>query len=310
MGIRHLNRFLQENASRGIKKMHFTNLSGKRVVIDASIYLYRFKSEGCLIENMYLLISLFKHYNIEPIFVFDGPAPKEKKELLLERKRNKEIAKENYITLKERLNEANNEFDKMEISSQIDKVKKTITTITKAEIKEVKELFDVYGVNYLTAKGEADQICSKMVQKKIAYACLSEDMDLFVYGCNRVLRYISIINCTFIMYDLKTIINDLKITLIEFKQICILSGTDYNTSNYTLFQVIKMFGKFKKSNKNNFYEWVLEKKYLVDLDNLNNIMEIFNLGNVKVFEECFVKKKRFHRTELHNFMKKQGFIYI
>ena len=40
MGIRHLNRFLQENASSGIRKMHFNNLSGKRIVVDTSIYLY------------------------------------------------------------------------------------------------------------------------------------------------------------------------------------------------------------------------------------------------------------------------------
>ena len=78
MGIRHLNRYLQENGTSGIKKIHFNQLSGKRIVVDTSIYLYRFKSEDALIENMYLMVSLFKHYNIIPIFVFDGPFPKRK----------------------------------------------------------------------------------------------------------------------------------------------------------------------------------------------------------------------------------------
>ena len=71
-----------------------------------------------------------------------------------------------------------------------------------------------------------------------------------------------------------------------------------------------MFGKFKKSNHTDFYEWVLEKQIEPNLDNLTTIIEIFDLSNQKVFEEHYFKKKRFDRTELHNFMKKQGFIYI
>ena len=181
MGIRYLNRFLQENAPSGIKKMHFYNLSGKRIVVDTSIYLYRFKSDGDLIENMYLLISLFKHYNIDPLFVFDGPAPKEKKELLIQRKRDKELAKKTYLNLKEKISNAVDQNTKVEISLEMDKLKKTFVTISKKDIKEVKELFEVYAVNYITADGEADKLCAKLVQKKIAWACLSEDMDMFVY---------------------------------------------------------------------------------------------------------------------------------
>ena len=64
MGIRHLNRYLQESGSSGIKKIHFNQLTGKRIAIDTSIYLYRFKSENALIDNMYLMISLFKQFNI------------------------------------------------------------------------------------------------------------------------------------------------------------------------------------------------------------------------------------------------------
>ena len=101
-------------------------------------------------------------------------------------------------------------------------------TVSKSEINKVKELFDVYAVNYITADGEADKLCAKLVQK--ITSCLSEDMDLFVYGCNRVLRYISIINCTLIYYDIKKILNELENSILQFKQICILSGTDYNTS--------------------------------------------------------------------------------
>ena len=66
------------------------------------------------------------------------------------------------------------------------------TSINKGEIEEVKKLIKLFGLSYVTADGEADEICAKMVISNQAYACLSEDTDLFVYGCPRVLRYISL----------------------------------------------------------------------------------------------------------------------
>ena len=71
-------------------------------------------------------------------------------------------------------------------------LKKKFIRITPIHIEKIKNLMDSYGVSYCTAEGEADELCVKMVQKNKAYACLSEDMDMFVYGCNRVLRYFSL----------------------------------------------------------------------------------------------------------------------
>ena len=53
-------------------------------------------------------------------------------------------------------------------------------------------------------------------------------MDLFLYGCPRVLRYLSLINNTVIIYHLHSILNDIELTFNEFKEICVISGTDYN----------------------------------------------------------------------------------
>ena len=80
MGIKNLNRFLLDNCNKkSIKKFHLKQLENKKVVIDTSIYLYKFIADDSLLENMYLFISIMKSYNIEPIFVFDGKPPAEKK---------------------------------------------------------------------------------------------------------------------------------------------------------------------------------------------------------------------------------------
>ena len=73
MGIPKLNRYLNDNCNKGsIKKTHLKILKGKTLVIDTSIYLYKFISNGDLLEQMYLFISILKSYDIKPIFIFDG----------------------------------------------------------------------------------------------------------------------------------------------------------------------------------------------------------------------------------------------
>ena len=69
MGIKHLNKFLKENASPSIKLCHLSELSGKKIAVDISIYMYRFVADDNLIENMYLMLSIFRYYNIIPIFI-------------------------------------------------------------------------------------------------------------------------------------------------------------------------------------------------------------------------------------------------
>ena len=86
MGIKNLNRFLREQAKESIKFISVAELSGKKIAVDISIYMYKYASEGSLLENIYLMLSVFRYYNICPIFVFDGKPPPEKKELLLKRK--------------------------------------------------------------------------------------------------------------------------------------------------------------------------------------------------------------------------------
>ena len=103
MGIKNLNKFLKENAKESIKLGHVSELSGKRIAVDISIYMYKFASEDTLIENIYLMLSIFRYYNVIPIFVFDGKPPTEKKELLQKRREDKKEAEAEYKELKNKL---------------------------------------------------------------------------------------------------------------------------------------------------------------------------------------------------------------
>ena len=72
MGIHLLQTFISSLNDRSIKEQHLRHFTGKTISVDISIYLYRFKEMGNLLENIYLMCSIFRHYNITAIFIFDG----------------------------------------------------------------------------------------------------------------------------------------------------------------------------------------------------------------------------------------------
>ena len=65
MGIQYLNSFIKKSVTKeAIKKIKLNCLFGKIIVIDTSIYLYRFLADEALMENMYIMLALFRYYNI------------------------------------------------------------------------------------------------------------------------------------------------------------------------------------------------------------------------------------------------------
>ena len=315
MGIKYLNRFLQDNCKDSIKKISLYELSGKKVVIDTSIYMYRYLGEDALLENMYLMISILRLYNIIPLFVFDGKPPKEKEHLLKERKDNKKKAEKKYNELQNQL--INEEGDQKEkIEEELVQLKKEFIRLHHTDIINVKMLIQSLGVSYIEAPGEADKLCAKLVNKNIAYACLSEDMDMFVYGCKRVLRYLSLLNKTVVLYEMKDILIELDMSFTDFKNICVISGTDYNSNNNNdLHKTLKYFKKFRKSkeNKNNFINWLEENTDYINALEVKEVSKLFSLDNVPELNNCLKTKiinTPINISNLKTILEKEDFIFV
>jgi len=334
MGVRHLNTLLKTNAPNGITKLHINKLSNRVVAIDTSIYLYRYKTcNGAmpnnkdnglsgLIENMYLMISIFKKYNITPIFVFDGTPPAEKNALLETRKQKKAAAEAKWHDLHRELESGELDDDKrFDIISAMNKERSKFVRIHKEDINEVKKLMEVYGVSYVDAEGEADILCARLVESGEAYGCLSEDMDMFVYGTTRVFRYLSLVNLTVVEYNLPYILKQLDVTFNEFKEVCVLSGTDYNNNNNNnnnICRILKLLYKYKKSMKNltiqpgDFINWLINNSYCSNLNitEYNTALDMFNLDNCKQeYNINSPKTDAYNKDNLRQFMTRYGFIY-
>ena len=317
MGIKNLNRFFKEECKGSIQVTNLAQLSGKKIAIDISIYLYKYSADNTLIENIYLMLSIFRHYNIIPVFVFDGKPPAEKKALLQRRKDDKATAELEYSKLKEQLHEIEDDHDKHEILNHMDMLKRNFIHISKAKIQEVKDLIRSYGATYYDAPGEADELCAFLAIKNMVWACLSEDMDMFVYGCPRVHRYLSLLNHTVVLYDLKKMLDNLGITQTELREICVLSGTDYNIDDKrSLYQTLKLFKKFIKSRTDHnlkFYDWLKENsKYIDDVDLLNKINSMFDFTNdthLNVFETVDIINGPICKQEIKTILTADGFIF-
>jgi len=316
MGIKYLNKFLLEKCKKSsIRKIHFSELDSKTIVIDTSIYLYKFAAEDALLENFYLLISLFRKYNITPVFIFDGRPPIEKRQLLIQRRIEKREAEEKYTELQKKM-ELIGAVDDL-LLKELEYLKKQSTMITYDNIQDVKDLITAYGVTYICAEGEADNLCVQIANTK-AWGCMSDDMDMFVYGCPRVFRALNMTNHTLLYYDTESILKDLNLDIGAFREIAVLSGTDYSTMKTSsstittsLQSTYNYYTKYKKSGSSHpFYEWLVQHTHYIDkmdCDNLYKIIKMFMLKPQSFDDFC---NKPIDMALLKTTMKKEGFLFL
>jgi len=226
MGIRQLNKFLQEKCSESITKRSFFQLKNKKLVIDASNMLYRLNIDGELIPMLYQTIITLKYYNIVPLFVFDGVPPEEKKEKLMERRKMRVEAAEQYATLMDDIETKNITMNNT-LRGVIDRLERTKTRLSIKLIYEAKYLLKSCGIPYIDAVNEADELCAFLVNSGVAWATVSEDMDLFAHGCLRVIRYFSVFQQNCVVYELSGILSKLKMNMTDFRAMCVVCSSDY-----------------------------------------------------------------------------------
>lgn len=326
MGIKLLNKFLKENckSTNSINTFHISKLQGKTIVVDVSIYLYKYESDNTLTESIYTMISIFRHYHVTPIFIFDGVAPTEKKELIESRLQKKRDAQNEYYKLKEMSRGcSDNTSEKNEIEEQMHSLKKKFVYMNKIKINKIKYLLDCYGMTYFDAPGEADQLCAWLVINKLAWACLSDDTDMFVYGCNRVLRYFSLINHTAVLYDYENILKELDIDHYAFKEICVLSGSDYcagvGAGALNIIKIMQVYKNYLSCKVDmTFCDWLgINSNIQINCDLLLKIKNMFDITKLDMSGlyglggsiYTGVANKKIEKSELYNLLKEDGFLF-
>ena len=292
MGIKLLNRLIQSRCKNSQSLIPLIKLKGKVIVVDISIYLYRFKSRGSLIENIYLMCGVFRFYDITPLFIFDGVPPARKGAELNKRKCDKIRAFEKYKNLSEKIGESRFTQKNMK---EMERLRRMLTTINRDDINNVKEIIHLYGLTYIVASKEAYELCAALVKSGKAYACLSEDTDLFVYGCPLVLRYLSLKNHTIVLYNYNKVLYELNLSDTKFRELCIISGTDYN--------------KYENMNIMNNYELYKGDINICLTKEQTNIYDIFDIKNDNTFDNLLIENGAVNKLELMKKMKDYNFVF-
>jgi 5'-3' exonuclease len=270
-------------------------------------------------EHLYLFLSIFKYYCIVPIFIFDGKPPPEKKALLKRRYCEKQEAYKEYKSLEEQMAQISDPKELEELEKTMNSLKKKMVRITTDHINKAIELMNAYGFQHYFAPNEADQLCVYLTTIGITYATLSDDMDMIVSGCPVVLRNLSLMNHEVSLYNTQHIISSLGVSLDEFRDIVVLSGTDYeistNNTNISIRKAFEYYKKYKESQcTNDFYTWLNETGVIenTDLHKISSLMNINNYANVlsEFIQTHIIEKPKFSVSRIKTIMKQYKFIFI
>lgn len=250
MGIKSLTYLIKTKCSEDcIETTNLKELSGKKIAIDASLFIYQallnVRSNGNLLTNkdnktvshiygIYNKNINLLSMNIEPIWIFDGKPPKEKRDVIDKRKKFAQECKE----------KINKETD-VEKRKQLEK--KSLR-LTYEHIDQVKELLRMMGISYIdTVEGEAEGLASELCRIGHVDYVMTEDMDSLVFGCPRLIRKCIHKNKekdAISVFQLDKILQSLDLTTEQFIELCILCGCDYCPSinkigNITAYKLIK-----------------------------------------------------------------------
>lgn len=243
MGIRKLQKYLFE--LRILRK--FDNLvcwandfrrrtkkSTIKIAIDAFNYFYKYKiSCPHFLSGFYQQIVRMLRMKIIPVYVFDGVPPEEKRAELKIRREKRETAFEKIAILKSELElmsvtECVDEARQKAIQIEIAKLEQSTVKVSKGDINMVKTLLDIMHIPYIEAMGEADYLCSKLVRENTVDVCMSDDTDLLMSGCDRIIKYN---NGAIIEFDRNEIITRMGLTFDMFRLFCLILGCGYHVDH-------------------------------------------------------------------------------
>jgi flap endonuclease-1 len=257
MTIKDLSDFLKK---KGVKKevVRLQEFSGRNVAIDANNLSYIFMSTASRsvhnatdyateeedrskivnrwLKSLMTFILSFLSAGITPVLCFDGKAPKEKDSTRQKRRSKREEAESKIKEAKEQLENTRPLQRTPDMVNGLRFLMNQVVSFEEGEMDLFKALFEECGIPVLTAKGEAEKLCSILCREGIVAAVYSRDYDNLVYGCPILMVDKApkekdddgnVYSCVQVI-RYKDVLSTLDMTDEEFVDFCIMCGCDYN----------------------------------------------------------------------------------
>lgn len=322
MGIKGLTQLLKKHTPNSYEHTKLYTLSGKKVAIDASLFIYKSlmtyrknndfikNKDGNNISHILGILNKTTSYlsnNITPIYIFDGTPPIEKADVINNRKTKANEALE-------KVKSGNDVID-------IEKYNKQSIRLTSDIVNDVKNLLNFLGVSHITCDGEAEGYASELCRIGYVDYVITEDMDSLPFGATKLVR-----NCidkslksteSITVFDLNSILNNLNITHDQFVELCILCGCDYCSNiprigSMSAYKIIKKYGTIKnyldtvnpKNVPEDYIERYMKSKELfnvfrdkLDINNLDIISKNVNISELMKYlnEYCDLSDTNVHK---------------
>jgi transcription elongation factor GreA-like protein len=133
---------------------------------------------------------------------------------------------------------------------------------------------------------------------------------------------LNISNETILLYKTDEILKELNLTFPLFKQVAILSGTDYNIydNNTSFFETMNWLKEYIKiddkdhDNDIDFYNWLRDNtKYIQNYESLISIHKMFSFDNYAIEELDTLKpllNNNYNNEKMKSLMERYGFIFV
>lgn len=209
MGIKGLFPFLKKVAPDAFETVKLSTFAGQTVCLDANLMMHRYAhAQGDWLKGFCFQVVSMKNANIDPVYCIDGQPP-EAKNATLEKRRVQ------YQNALKRTQQGDANFD----------AHKKVFRVTPEELERLRFWCGVLGVRHIQAEGEADSLMAGLVDQGMCSAAWSEDGDMLAYGCRVLLRGWK--KDTVQKVVLEDVLSALKLDSSQFRELCVLMGTDY-----------------------------------------------------------------------------------
>lgn len=249
MGIRDLKKLLNARAPDAFRTVAFDTYAGRRVAVDASVYMFRYKmSLGAnkWLEGFMDLVHTLVRFQVVPVIVFDGKSPVEKLGEKQRRKNSRQDTKKRLATIRSELDAykatgtvgpnltvrrsflTGGSVNVQDVEERIERLERSLQSVTTHDTQRLQAALTEEHIEWLTAKGEAERLCAALACRGDVYAALSEDSDLYAHASPKILSELNLKMVTFTEVDFSELLDMLELSQESFVDLCVLLGTDFN----------------------------------------------------------------------------------
>ncbi len=274
MGILDFSEFLKKHAPNCYFEYALESFRGKRIAVDihSTIYKMMFGAIADVVERTNIAqekpdineierktldmilnrLEILLYYGITPVCVFDGKPHPMKQKTQSKRRAAREKAREKLLEAETRLYSVDPLFRSQPLVNEYKKCYKNNIEARWEFVSQLKDVLASSGFPVVSAEDlnletrDAEGICAALCMpgNEYCFATISEDSDYHVYGGNIELvdiypRYVTKGETRSTVYYakvrcLESILAGSGLNFNQFRDLCIMLGTDYNPRIYNV----------------------------------------------------------------------------